>query len=94
MKYQTQQLNICSKLTIEALEQGVKLFKIKNKDNRAMTSFCSRVDGDSKQWFLANLFLFKVNNRGSSSTITCEICKVDNKDIRPRSMTFFWCLYC
>ena len=24
MKYQTQQLNTCSKLTIEALEQGVK----------------------------------------------------------------------
>ena len=29
MKYQTQQLNACSKLTIEALEQGVK--SVQNK---------------------------------------------------------------
>ena len=27
MKYQTQQLNTCSKSTIEALEQGVKYFQ-------------------------------------------------------------------
>ena len=47
MKYQIQQLNTCSKLTIEALEQGWNMFKIKNKDSRLMTSFCSRVDGDS-----------------------------------------------
>ena len=42
MKYQSQQLNTCSKFKIEALEQGVK-----NKYSRAMTLFCSRVDGDS-----------------------------------------------
>ena len=29
MKYQTPQLNTCSKLTIETLEQGVKFEKIK-----------------------------------------------------------------
>ena len=46
MKYQTQQLNTCSKLTIEALQQGVNYVQIKNKGSRAMTSFCSRVDRD------------------------------------------------
>ena len=39
MKCQTQQLNTYSKLTIEALGQGWNMFKIKNKDSRAMTSF-------------------------------------------------------
>ena len=43
MKYQNQQLNTCSKLTMETLEQGVIM---NNKDSSAMTSFCSRVDRD------------------------------------------------
>ena len=63
------------------------MFKIENKDRRAMTSFCSRI-----HVFLANIYLLKVNNR--DSTITCEICKVDNKDNRTWSMTSFSCLYC
>ena len=46
MKYQTQQLNTCTNLIIEAVEQGVKYVQIKNKDSRVMTLFCSRVDGD------------------------------------------------
>ena len=60
------------------------MFKIKNKDSRAMTSFCSRVDEDLQHGFLQKIFPLKVNNRDSA--ITCEICKVDNKDIRTRSM--------
>ena len=46
MKDQTQQLSTSSKVTIETLEQGVKYVHINNKDNRAMTLFCSRVDRD------------------------------------------------
>ena len=41
MKYQTQKSNTYSKLTIEALEQGVKYVQSKKKNSRAMTSFCS-----------------------------------------------------
>ena len=58
------------------------MFKIKNKDSRATTSFCSRVDADLQYGFLANLYLPKVNNR--EPAITCEVCKVDNKDISTR----------
>ena len=47
MKHQTQQLNTYSKLTIAALGQAWNMFKIKNIESRAMTSFCFRVDGDS-----------------------------------------------
>ena len=70
------------------------MFKIKNKDSRAMTSFCCRADRDSWHGFLGNIFLLRVNN--NNSKIKCEIFIVDNvdkKDIRPRSMTSFWCLY-
>ena len=35
--------------------------------------------------FVANIYLLKVYYRGSR--ITCEICKVDYKDIRTRSIT-------
>ena len=44
MKDQTQQLSTSSKVTIET--QGVKYVHINNKDSRAMTLFCSRVDRD------------------------------------------------
>ena len=55
-----------------------------------MASFCSRVDGDSQHEFLAKLFLLKISR---DSIILCEICKVDKKDIRMRSVTLVWCLY-
>ena len=66
------------------------MFEVNNKDTKAMTSFCSRVD--PKHRFLANIYLFKVNNR--DTRITCKICKAGNKDIRMRSMSVFSCLYC
>ena len=47
---------------------------------------------DPKHRFLANIYLFKVNNR--DTRITCKICKAVNKDIRTRSLLVFSCLYC
>ena len=44
MKYQTEQLNTCSKLTIETLDEVWNMFEVNNKDTKAMTLFCSRVD--------------------------------------------------
>ena len=49
------------------------MFKIKNKDSRALTSFCSKVYGDLQHGLLADIFLLKINNR--DSTMTCEICE-------------------
>ena len=71
MKYQTQKSNTYSKLTIEALEQGVKYVQSKKKTVERWRR--SALGG---WWFvtlLANIFLIKINNR--DSTITCEICK-------------------
>ena len=65
------------------------MFKIKNKGIRAMTSLWTRVDGDLYQGFLPNIFLLKVNNRDSDSTITCKLCIGGNIDIKPRSMMSF-----
>ena len=92
MEYQNQQLNTCSKLTKEALEQGAKYDPNQNKDSRGMTLLWSRVDGDSKHWFLAIILQLKVNNRDSK--IMCEICNGENESIKTRSMASFRCLYC
>ena len=67
------------------------MFKVNNENSSAMRLFCSRVDIDLYHRFLANIYLFKVNNR--DSRIAFKMCKVHYKDIRTRLMTSFWCLY-
>ena len=67
------------------------MFRVNKKDSRPMTLFCSMVDIDPLHGFQAKIYLLKDNNR--DTRITCEMCKVDNKENRTSSMTSFWCPY-
>ena len=65
MKHQAQQLNTCSKLILETLEQGAKYIQSQQKRrNRAMTPFCSRVDGDPYHGCLADKLTIKTSGQG------------------------------
>ena len=88
MKDQTQQLSTSSKVTIETLEQGVKYVHINNKDSRAMTLFCSRVDRDPWHRFLANIYLLKVNDIFLVALLlTLKILRSDNHLARKNIQT-------
>ena len=56
MKYQTQQLNKCSKLTIEALEQGVKYVQSYNKSTRTTPINIFKVNNKDTWCLLSEVF--------------------------------------